>query len=55
LPQIKASVITSTALPAMLNDLPTESLQKSDEWYASGYTAITDLKKISRGFKYLHY
>jgi O-antigen biosynthesis protein len=55
LPQIKAPVITSTALPAMLNDLPTESLQKSDEWYASGYTAITDLKKISRGFKYLHY
>jgi O-antigen biosynthesis protein len=55
LPGIKASVITSTTLPAMLNDLPTESLQKSDEWYASGYTAITDLKKIGRGFKYLHY
>jgi O-antigen biosynthesis protein len=55
LPAIKIPVITSTALPALLNDLPTESLQKSDEWYASGYTAITDLKKIRRGFKYLHY
>jgi hypothetical protein len=55
LPAIKAPVITSTALPDILNDLPAESLQKSDEWYASGYTAITDLKKIGRGFKYLHY
>jgi hypothetical protein len=35
--------------------LPEESLQKSDEWYASGYTMMTDLKKIGRGFKYLHY
>ncbi len=55
LPIIKASVITSTALPATLNDLPTESLHKSDEWYASGYTMMTDFKKIGRGFKYLHY
>jgi hypothetical protein len=55
LPVIKAPVITSTALPAMLNDLPVESLQKSDEWYASGYTTLTDFKKIGRGFKYLHY
>jgi hypothetical protein len=55
LPVIKSSVITSTALPKALNDLPAESLQKSDEWYAVGYTAITDLKKIARGFKYLHY
>ncbi len=55
LPVVKPSIITSTALPETLNDLPAESLQKSDEWYASGYTAMTDLKKISRGFKYLHY
>ena len=55
LPAIKTPVITSTALPEILNDLPAESLQKSDEWYASGYTAMTDLKKIGRGFKYLHY
>lgn len=55
LPVIKVSVITSTTLPKVLNDLPAESLQKSDEWYAAGYTAITDLKKMARGFKYLHY
>jgi GT2 family glycosyltransferase len=55
LPAIKAPVITSTALPKALNDLPVESLQKSDEWYAAGYTAMTDLKKIGKGFKYLHY
>jgi GT2 family glycosyltransferase len=55
LPVIKTSVITSTALPKELNDLPTESLQKSDEWYAAGYTAMTDLKKTGKGFKYLHY
>ncbi len=53
LPPLKKSVITSTALPAMQNDLPVESLQKSDEWYAIGYTMMTDLKKIVRGFKYL--
>ena len=55
LPGLKAAVITSTALPKALNDLPAESLQKSDEWYAAGYTALTDLKKIGKGFKYLHY
>ena len=55
LPTIKASVITSTALPKALNDLPAGSLLKSDEWYAAGYTAVTDLKKISKGFKYMHY
>lgn len=55
LPDLKAAVITSTSLPAKLNDLPAESLQKSDAWYASGYTVMTDLKKIGIGFKYLHY
>jgi GT2 family glycosyltransferase len=55
LPAIKNPVITSTALPNILNDLPAESLQKSDEWYAARYTVITDLKKMSKGFKYLHY
>jgi O-antigen biosynthesis protein len=55
LPELKAGIITSTALPAMMNDLPTESLLKSDEWYASGYSMMTDLKKIGRSFKYLHH
>ncbi len=53
LPLLKTPVITSTALPAVQNDLPFESLQKSDKWYATGYTIMTDLKKIGRGFKYL--
>ena len=54
-PEIKKGVISSTSLPILLNELPTESLLKNDEWYASNYTALLDLKKISRGFKYLHY
>ncbi len=53
LPALKTPVITSTALPAIQNDLPVESLQKSDEWYAAGYTVMTDFKKIGKGFKYL--
>jgi len=55
LPMIKPAVITSTALPALLNELPVDSLQKNDEWYASVYSPFVDLKKITRGFKYLHY
>jgi GT2 family glycosyltransferase len=55
LPQIRKSVITSTALPALLNELPTESLRKSDEWYATGYTALIDLKKIRNSYKFMHY
>ena len=55
LPSIKKPVISSTALPIKLNELPAESLLKSDEWYATGYSAITDLKKIIKGFKYLYY
>ncbi len=55
LPAIKPGVITSTALPAILNELPNESLQNNDEWYASVYSPLVDLQKIARGFKYLHY
>jgi hypothetical protein len=55
LPVIRNSVISSTSLPVLLNELPTESLLISDAWYATGYSVMVDLKKISRGFKYLHY
>lgn len=55
LPVLKKGVITSTSLPASLNELPVESLLASDEWYASDYTAYTDLKKITRGYRYLGY
>lgn len=55
LPTLKKGVISSTTLPASLNELPVEGLLKNDEWYASNYSAMLDLKKISRGFKYLHH
>jgi O-antigen biosynthesis protein len=55
LPLIKTGVLTSTTLPAMVNDLPVESLHLSDDWYATSYSAATDIKKIARGYKYLCY
>jgi hypothetical protein len=55
LPPIRKGIITSTALPAPLNELPPESLRKSDEWYAEGYSAWVDLQKIRNGFKFLYY
>lgn len=55
LPPIREAVLTSTSLPAKLNELPEESLQISDEWYASGYSVYIDLQKIWRGYKYLSY
>ena len=55
LPPIRQGVITSTALPALLNELPDESLRKSDEWYAISYSALLDLQKIRIGYKFLYY
>jgi O-antigen biosynthesis protein len=55
LPEIRTGVICSTALPAELNELPEESLQKSDEWYASEYSVLMDLQKIKTGYWYLFY
>ncbi len=55
LPIIKQGVLTSTTLPAVINDLPLESLKLSDEWYATSYNAATDFKKIIKGYKYLCY
>jgi O-antigen biosynthesis protein len=55
LPPLKKGIITSTSLPVQLNELPAESLMASDEWYAAGYTAYTDVKKIWRGYPYLWY
>lgn len=55
LPEIKHAVITSTALPAAMNELPDESLQQNDEWYASVYSPYIDIKKLIRGFRYLYY
>lgn len=55
LPHIKPGILTSTSLPASLNELPKESLLVSDEWYATGYTAYSDIKKIVQGYRYLGY
>ncbi|MBP6024537.1 glycosyltransferase family 2 protein [Ferruginibacter sp.] len=55
LPKIKKGILTSTTLPKTVNDLPIESLHLSDEWYATSYSAATDIKKIIRGYKYLCY
>ncbi|MEP6674598.1 MAG: glycosyltransferase [Ferruginibacter sp.] len=53
LPVIKKGVLTSTGLPAFLNNLPEESLAVSDEWYAAEYSVYTDIQKIWRGYQYL--
>jgi O-antigen biosynthesis protein len=55
LPAIKKGVLSSTGLPATINDLPQESLRLSDEWYASSYSPYADLKMIIKGYKYLCY
>ncbi|MFN8307454.1 MAG: glycosyltransferase [Ferruginibacter sp.] len=52
LPKLRTGVVTSTALPSSRNELPEESLLKSDEWYASEYTVLLDLKKIKAGYRY---
>lgn len=55
LPAIRKGIITSTELPAQLNELPEESLRKTDEWYASSYSLLLDLRKIKNGYKTLYY
>ncbi len=55
LPMIRKGIITSTALPAQLNELPMENLRKIDEWYASSYSLLLDLQKIRNGYKTLYY
>jgi O-antigen biosynthesis protein len=55
LPKIKLGILTSTSLPVALNELPEESLQISDEWYATGYSVSADVKKITKGYKYLSF
>ena len=55
LPPIKKGILSSTSLPSTLNELPYESLKNNDEWYASEYSVMADLKKISKGYKYLYH
>ena len=53
LPVIKKGIITSTALPSTLNELPAEALKNTDEWYAQNYSVMLDIQLLSRGYKYL--
>lgn len=53
LPVIRKGILTSTALPGILNELPQQNLRNSDEWYASGYSILTDLQILNRGYKNL--
>lgn len=55
LPAIKKGILTSTSVPASVNKLPAESLQLSDEWYASSYSVAVDFNTLLRGYKYLGY
>jgi O-antigen biosynthesis protein len=55
LPAIRKGVITNTSLPASLNELPADSLRNTDDWYALSYSVLLDIKKLGRGYKYLHY
>lgn len=55
LPLIRRGILTSTALPALLNELPPQNLKNSDEWYASGYSILTDLQILNRGYKHLSF
>jgi O-antigen biosynthesis protein len=54
LPAIRKGVVTSTSLPASLNELPIESLKKNDEWYALNYSMMLDLQKIGTSFRFLY-
>lgn len=55
LPPVKDAILTSTSLPARLNELPRESLLITDEWYAANYSVYIDLQKVWRGYRYLSY
>ncbi len=55
LPELLPAVLTCTALPVALNQLPKESLHQADEWYAESYSVLLDVKKLRRGYKYLYY
>ena len=54
LPPLKQSVLASNGVPATTNQqLPKESLQMMDYWYARDYEPATDLKIIRKMYRYL--
>jgi hypothetical protein len=53
LPPLKAGVLTSTGLPAVLNTLPDKSLHDADVEYAKTFSILNDLKMIWLNYKLL--
>lgn len=54
LPHIRKGVIATNGIPVSVKQqLPSESLQMVDQWYARDYTINTDLRLIKRSYRYL--
>jgi hypothetical protein len=53
LPQLKPGVLSTTGVPNKLNLLPLQSLNSSDNWYATDYEVIQDVRMVLNGYKYL--
>jgi O-antigen biosynthesis protein len=54
LPSLRKAVISCNGIPVSVKQqLPAESLQMVDHWYARDYTPLTDLKLIKRGYRNL--
>ena len=53
LPKLKAGILTTTGLPSSLNSLRLESLEATDQWYASDYNVMQDVRIVWKGYKYL--
>ena len=53
LPTLNPGVLTTTGVPSSLNSLPLQSLESSDNWYASDYEVVQDIKIVWMGYKYL--
>jgi hypothetical protein len=54
LPQLRKAVIACNGIPVSVKQqLPAESLQMVDYWYARDYTPLNDLKLIKRGYRNL--
>jgi O-antigen biosynthesis protein len=54
LPHLRKAVITCNGLPSTIRqELPQESLQLVDYWYARDYEPLTDIKLILKSYRRL--
>ncbi|MBK5270081.1 MAG: hypothetical protein JJE22_03615, partial [Bacteroidia bacterium] len=54
LPKLRKGIITCNAIPlSVKQQLPAESLQKFDYWYAGDYEPLKDLRLIVKKYRYL--